>query len=119
MADHVEQIKNGTKTQTRRQSKVYLKGKTYSIQPKRGEPGIPEGRILIVQKRIEQQPFMISFSDAKAEGGYTPEQFEALYSKMYPGWTERYAYTFRFILRESIYPTTLVEIPSSSRSKPE
>lgn len=115
MADHIEQIKNGSKTQTRRQSKVYLKGKTYSVQPGRTKPGIEEGRILIVQKRIEQQPFMISFSDAKAEGDYIPEKFEALYSKMYPGWTERYAYTFRFISRESIYPTTLVELPSSSR----
>lgn len=33
IADHVEQIKNGSKTQTRRKSPAYLVGKTYSIQP--------------------------------------------------------------------------------------
>ena len=111
IADHVEQIKKGTKTQTRRQSKVYLKGKRYSVQPGRTKPGIPEGRILIVQKRTERQPFMISFGDAQAEGGYIPERFEVLYAEMHPGWTERFAYTFRFIPKERFYPTTLVEMP--------
>lgn len=94
----------GFKTQTRRPTCPYLVGKTYSIQPGRTKPGISEGRILIKNVAIEEQPTMISFNDAKAEGGYIPEKFEGLYSKMYKGWRERYAYTFKFI-------------PSSSRSQ--
>lgn len=98
IADHVEQIKKGSKTQTRRKSNAYLVGKTYSIQPGRTKPGIPEGRILIINKRVETNPFdCISEDDAKAEGGYSYEQFEFLYTRMYPNWKERYAYTFMFV----------------------
>ena len=102
MADHVEQIKNGSKTQTRRKSHTYLVGKTYSIQPGRTKPGIKEGRILIVDKIVETNPFdKILYKDAKAEGGYNPPEFEELYAKMYPGWKERYAYTFKFVPRSN------------------
>jgi hypothetical protein len=96
--DHIQQIINGTKTQTRRKSSSYLVGKTYSIQPGRTKPGIPEGRILIIDKVVEIGLFdRIPYKDAKAEGGYTPTEFEELYEKMYPGWEERYAYTFEFV----------------------
>lgn len=105
IADHVEQIKKGVKTQTRRKSSSYLVGKSYSVQPGRTQPGIPEGRILIVDKRVETNPFdKINELDAKAEGGYDPIQFEFLYTRMYPDWKERYVYTFKFV-------------PSSSRSE--
>lgn len=98
IADHVNQIKKGTKTQTRRKSNAYLVGKTYSVQPGRTKLGIPEGRILIIDKIVETNPFdKILYKDAKAEGGYTPTEFEELYGKMYPGWKERYAYTFKFV----------------------
>lgn len=98
IADHVEQIKNGQKTQTRRKSSSYLLGKTYSVQPGRKKPGIPEGRILIIDKRVETNPFdKITKLDAQSEGGYTPTQFEFLYTRLYPDWKERYAYTFKFI----------------------
>lgn len=98
MAGHIKQIKNGSKTQTRRKSSSYLIGKTYSIQPGRTQLGISEGRILIVDKIVETSPFdKILYKDAKAEGGYTPTEFEELYSRMYPGWKERYAYTFNFV----------------------
>jgi len=98
MADHIEQIKNGTKIQTRRLSSSYLVGKTYSIQPGRRERGIPEGRILITQKRREKYlAGFISPSDALAEGGYTSGQFETLFMGVYPNWTTRYAYTFEFV----------------------
>lgn len=98
LADHIEQIKAGTKTQTRRKSSTYLVGKSYSIQPGRTKLGILEGRILILDKIVETKPFdVIIYSDAKAEGGYVPREFEELYEKMYPGWKERYAYTFKFV----------------------
>ena len=94
--DHVQQIISGKKTQTRRKSDWYQVGQTYSIQEKRAKPAIPEGRILITHKRIEEPRLRISSDDALAEGGYDPGQFEALYSQMYPGWDIRYAYTFEF-----------------------
>ena len=98
IADHIAQIKRGEKTQTRRFSGAYLVGKTYLIQPKRGSLGIPDGRILITGKRIECKPWIgINYEDAKAEGGYTPDEFDALYENMYKGWRERYAYTFRYV----------------------
>ncbi len=101
IADHIEQIKNGSKTQTRRKSPTYLVGKTYSVQPGRTKLGIPEGRILITDKREER--FLeggISESDAFAEGGYTSGQFESLFQGMYPDWIRRYAYTFKFVPAE-------------------
>jgi hypothetical protein len=51
-SDHIEQIKAGTKTQTRRPTDRYKVGKLYAIQPGRGKPGIPEGKILIVASRL-------------------------------------------------------------------
>lgn len=98
IADHIEQIKKRTKTQTRRLSKTYLVGKTYSIQPARRAASIPEGRILITEKREEKYlDGGISESDALAEGGYTSGQFESLFKMMYPDWIKRYAYTFEFV----------------------
>jgi len=99
ISDHVEQIKSGSKTQTRRKSPAYIVGKTYSIQPGRTKPGIQEGRILITDKREEWRldGVIISESDALAEGGYIQGQFESLFRRMYPEWVRRYAYTFKFI----------------------
>lgn len=101
MSNHVEQIVRGTKTQTRRQSGRYEVGGLYSIQPKRAKRGIPDGKILIIAKRKEVfGADKISALDAEAEGGYDSEEFEALYRAMYPSWTVRYAYTFKFIPKE-------------------
>jgi len=103
MADHVEQIKSGTKTQTRRRSNYYLVGKSYSVQPGRRKAGILEGRIRIIRKIVETRVFdHISPEDAQAEGGYTPMDFENLYARMYPDWQERYAYKFRFEPRKKM-----------------
>ena len=104
---HIEQIKNGTKTQTRRKSPSYSVGHTYSISRGR-EKGITDGRILITRKRAERfNDGFISVVDALAEGGYTPGQFETLFSNMYPDWIVRYAYTFRFISSEQYRGTKL------------
>lgn len=102
VGDHIQQIISGEKTQTRRKSGYYTVGQTYSIQPGRTKPGIPEGRILITNKREEWRldEGIISESDAQAEGGYTPSQFEELYIRMDKLWARRYAYTFRFVPNE-------------------
>lgn len=109
---HVEKIINGTKTQTRRKSPAYIVGKTYAVQLGRNKPGIKEGRILILAKWEETvfdnldrggaTIFWISATDATAEGGYTPEEFENLFSLMYPHWIRRFCYRFKFITRKEL-----------------
>ncbi len=101
IGDHVEMIKIGQKTQTRRNSATYLLGRSYSIQPGRRMPGIPEGRIRIIRKQKERSPGNISKEDAWDEGMYMTLEFERLYRKMYPYWEYRYAYTFEFVPTEN------------------
>ena len=104
---HVDQIIARTKTQTRRKSPAYIVGKTYAIQPNRKAAGIKEGRILIQEKWEERylrkgQPFFISWNNAQAEGGYTPEEFENLFQLMYPNWINRFCYKFKFLTRAEL-----------------
>jgi hypothetical protein len=95
--DHIEMIKSGQKTQTRRQSNFFKVNKTYSIQPGRGKPGIAEGRIRITKKNREFSPGNITLEDAWDEGKYMHNEFEKLYNDLYPGWSRRYAYTFVYV----------------------
>ncbi|MHA2052710.1 MAG: hypothetical protein ACW99F_03835 [Candidatus Hodarchaeales archaeon] len=95
--DHIEMIKSGQKTQTRRQSNFFKVNKTYSIQPGRGKPGIAEGRIRITNKKSESRLNKISLSDAWDEGMYMQLEFERLYNDLYPGWQLRYVYTFVYV----------------------
>ena len=107
LADHVEQIKAGTKTQTRRPTNRYKEDHLYAIQPGRGKKGIPDGKILIIGVMEEHKGnnpalWHILKWQAEAEGGYTPEEYEDLYEKMYPGWEIRYAYLFDYFTAEEI-----------------
>lgn len=100
ICDHVEMIKSGYKTQTRRLSDYYRVGHSYSIQPGRRKAGIAEGRIKITNKVKEYSTCSsISIEDAWDEGMYSPLKFEELYSKMYSGWFVRWAYTFEYVAR--------------------
>ena len=105
---HIEKIKAGDKTQTRRPTDRYQIGKLYAIQPGRGKPGIPDGKIYIRAKREEWKTdvkwLQISPWEANDEGGYTPEEYERLYEKMYPGWEVRWSYLFMY------YPTKAIEM---------
>ena len=101
IGNHIEQIKNGEKVQTRRPTARYRVGGIYSIQPCRTCKGIPEGKIKIFKRHIECNHFKIGEVDAKEEGGYTPDEFENLYKSMYPNWEIRYAYVFRFLSNNS------------------
>ena len=96
--DHIEMIKTGDKTETRRRSGLYHVGRLYSIVPRRGEPGILEGRIRILQKKVEtiNDP-PISVESAWAEGKYMRWEIERLYSEIYPNWYSRFAYTFEYV----------------------
>ena len=123
IGDHIEQIKGGTKTQTRRPRDRYKVGNLYAVQSGRRKKGIPEGKIFIAFKKREWKPdlseipetarfsrtwrkweagYPLHERDAKAEGGYTPEEYEELYERMYPDWTERWVYYFSFFTADDI-----------------
>jgi len=107
LADHIEQIKTGTKIMTRRPTNRYKRDHLCAIQPGRGKPGIPDGKILIIGVREEYKSENkiwghILKREAELEGGYTPEAFEELYEKMYPQWQTRYAYLFEYFTTEEI-----------------
>jgi len=103
--NHIRQICGGEKTQTRRLSDKYQVGHTYSIQEHYGGSGLKFSKIRITDKRLEHPPFLISEADAKAEGGYTSEEYEELWIIMYGGNRResprarypRWAYTFKLI----------------------
>lgn len=102
IGDHIQQIKDRDKTQTRRPTDRYEVGKTYAIQSGRGKKADADGRIKILKKWPERRRFggvltQIIPSDAEAEGGYTPEEYENLYKKMYPRWIIRYAYKIEYV----------------------
>ena len=101
----IEQIKAGTKRQTRRPTDRYQVRKLYAIQPGRGKPGIPEGKIYIGEITREWKPDLSDLPEgreaifarrwremeagypikewaAKEEGGYTSEEFEELYIEL-------------------------------------
>ena len=107
ISDHIEQIKAGTKTQTRRPTNKYKEDRLYAIQPGRGKPRIPEGKIYVLAVSEEYRPLPSGFGrilkwQAESEGGYTPEAYEELYEKMYPGWEVRYAYLFEYFTTKEI-----------------
>jgi len=123
IGDHIEQIKAGNKTQTRRPNDRYKVGNLYAVQPGRGKKGIPDGKIFIAWKKREWKPdlsgipkaarfsrtwrqweagYPLHERDARAEGGYTVEEFEELYEKMYPHWEERWVLYFSFFTAEEI-----------------
>jgi len=99
---HIEKIIMGEKTQTRRTSSKYEVGKFYSIQPGRTKPADKRGKILITHKWVETKPYIHPI-DAAAEGGYTLEEYEELYSKLNSNWVTRNCYEFEF------WPTSMIE----------
>ena len=84
---HIEQIRKGIKTQTRRRNRgIYQIGHSYSVQKGRGIKGEPDIRIVMekIWEEIHLQGDLISEKDALKEGGYTPEQYEETYQKINP-----------------------------------
>jgi len=123
ISNHIEQIINGSKTMTRRDSDRYQEDHLYSVQPKRIAKGIPEGKIYITIKKREWKPdfsdlpkaahfakswremeagYPIQDFEAKLEGGYTSMEFEKLYERIHPNWAERWAYYFRFFTKQEL-----------------
>lgn len=115
---HFDMVLDGSKTRTTRLSERYEVGKDYAIQPKRTKKGAEGHRIVIDEKTFETFSDMpnilldalnkpitkvgtipISKKDAEKEGGYTPEEFETLFKKLFPKWNGlcRWAYEFHEI----------------------
>jgi len=114
IGNHIEQIINGTKTQTRRLFKGFNKLSynwftEYAIQPCRTCKGISDGKIKMVDIGFEERGVQITKEDALAEGNYTPEEYEKLFDKMYPGWEWRTVYRFIFIPNLSLRSSTKEE----------
>lgn len=102
------------KTETRRPKRgIYQVGKDYAVQRKRGVKA--ESDIRIVMDKIwkeEPQGFLVANDDhmypgemtitkesAWAEGGYTPEGFENIFSEVSPKWDgwKRWAFKFHVV----------------------
>ena len=104
---HFDMVLDGTKTRTTRLSDRYQLGKDYAIQPKRTKKGM-EGYRMVIDKKTKEAPdfwvgdypnWSTSYKDAKAEGGYMPEEFEEVFRKLHPKWDgkERWAYEFHVV----------------------
>jgi len=101
---HIEMIRNGQKTQTRRINRgVYQAGRNYAIQRKRGMNAETDIRIVMdkiwIERYAQYLPCYVSKGDAMAEGGYeSPIDFEVVFRKLNPGWRgERWAFKFHVI----------------------
>ena len=115
--NHIQYIRNGLfrrfinshgvpaaiiKTQTRRLNRgIYKLGKDYAVQCKRGMKAEPDIRIVMdrIWKEKLDTPYAhlyISEVNAKAEGGYIPEQYETLFREINPKWDGFSRWVFEF-----------------------
>ena len=111
---HIDLIRSGEKTQTRRANRgIYQVGKDYAVQSKRGVKAESDMRIVIEKIWEEdglgiaggipavgnrENDVYLSEEDAWAEGGYTPKQFEEIFTALNPkrDWT-RWVFEFHVI----------------------
>ena len=113
VSGHIEMIRNGEKTQTRRVNRgIYQVGRDYAVQWKRGVTAEADIRIVMdkiweekslefIAKNNKKYPIelYISKEDAWAEGGYTPTKFEGLFRELnfkWDGWS-RWAFEFHLV----------------------
>lgn len=105
---HIEMIRKGTKTQTRRLNRgIYKIGNNYAVQIKRGVKAEEDIRIVMNNIWLEKadldfilpNKIQISSYDARAEGDYIPFEYEQEFKKAYPKWDglERWVFTFHAI----------------------
>jgi hypothetical protein len=95
---HIGLILTGKKTQTRRPSNRYVIGRTYAIQPGRCKASVGRIRILDMWMEVRETTMpTIRTTDALAEGGYTPVDYETLYRYLYPHWETRWCYRFEVV----------------------
>lgn len=107
---HIEMIRHGTKTQTRRLNRgIYQVGRDYAVQRKRGVKAETDIRIVMdeIWEEVEAERIKdvysqwmggisISAKDALAEGGYAPGEFEYAFANTYPKWDGKCRWVFEF-----------------------
>jgi len=79
--DHIEKIRDGTKTQTRRLKSNYKIGRSYAVQPGRGKRAIPDMRIEILdiwQEKLGE----ISEEDCREEGYNSSDEYREIWAKI-------------------------------------
>lgn len=108
--EHIELIKKGIKTQTRRVNRgIYWLGKDYAVQPCRTCKGIKGMRIIIDDFWEEdRRDYPISIENAIAEGNYTPEEFEKKFRELNPKWDGIYRWVFKFHLEKILSDGTVL-----------
>ena len=109
--EHIEQMRKGEKTQTRRWSEKvpttllynrYKIGQLYAVQEGRGKPGLKDIKIRVVRKWIDVSGYNYSIinlvgytnirdipiykEDAQAEGRYNPESYEVEFKRLNKKW---------------------------------
>lgn len=80
-----ESVLSGKKTQTRRRIKperkfIYRVGKTYAVQPKRGQPAVARFEVTVIRK---QRLGEITHKEALAEGFASVADYQELWRKQY------------------------------------
>lgn len=106
---HIDMIRKGTKTQTRRLNRgCYQEGQDYAVHSKRGVKSESDIRIVMddiweenTYDRINASDGLpcnphIFIEDARAEGLYTPEEYELEFRKVYPKWDGMKRWVFEF-----------------------
>lgn len=81
---HIKLIFDEKKTMTRRLSGRYEPRKLYAVQPGRGEKAVAWIRIISKKRQLLSK---MTEEDALKEGGYTLEEFIALWKEMHHMWT--------------------------------
>ena len=111
--EHIDMIRNGTKTQTRRAKRGHYKLESerknpheigYAVQRKRGAKGEPDIRIVMDYIGLEnpicwlngKPKWSIAYKDALAEGLYDPIEYEKVFKKLNPKWSGFFRYAFEF-----------------------
>ena len=92
--EHIEKIRNGTKTQTRRQKCNYRPGRSYAVQPGRGKPEL--FRITILDIRRERLGD-ISEADCIAEGYPSRDAYREVWTSINGVWDpDQFVYVIDF-----------------------
>ena len=95
-------LEKAIKTQTRRVNRgIYQVGRDYAVQRKRGvraevDIRIVIGRIWKEERTTSNSILYVVESQAWAEGGYTPGEFETLFRELNPKWDGWCRWAFEF-----------------------
>lgn len=88
--EHIEQIINGNKTQTRRrwEDKQVIIGNSYRACPSIFTERVNSPAYIVVNDVYTEKLGDLSEEDASAEGNYTCQEFKDVWIDMHGGWNE-------------------------------